>query len=340
MTTRPALLVISSDSHVSEPPDLWETRLPKALRNQAPHFLPRGEGRLGDRPGGFDPAERAKEMAADGVDVELVYPTLGLTLYKMQDAPLQEACFRVYNEWVREYCATAAAPVYAIGMIPTYNIEKAVAELEWCHAAGMPGAVVWQVPHPDLPFTSDHYDPLWDAAQTLGMPISVHILTGFNYSAGPRRSDFDSTRNSVNRKTADMMDTMYDVVYSGVLERFPRLRLVLVEGEVGWIPFTLQQWDYYYHRFKRVRKQPTIRQPSDYFYRQISATFFNDPVGGQLFSWWGTDSCLWSNDYPHGNSPWPHSMEVLERNLGHLQEQTVRKLFHDNVTKLYGLTLS
>ena len=197
-------------------------------------------------------------MAADGVDVDILYPTLGLTLYKLDDAALQEASFHVYNEWIRDYCEAAAAPLYGIGMLSTYNIEKAIAELEWCRDAGMPGAMVWQVPHPDLPFTSGHYDPLWDAAQQLGMPISVHILTGFNYSAQRSKNDVESSRDSVNRKTADLVDTLFDFIFTGVLDRFPKLKLVIVEGEIGWVPFMLQQWDYYFDRFKKVRNLPIV----------------------------------------------------------------------------------
>jgi predicted TIM-barrel fold metal-dependent hydrolase len=334
--------LISADSHVSEPPELWETRLPAALREAGPHFAPRAQSRRFDHPGGFDPAERAKEMAADNVDAEILYPTYGLTLFKIKDAALQEACFRVYNEWIRDYCADAKVPVFPIGCIPAYDIDKAVAELQWCHDQGFPGAMVWQVPPEGLSFLSDHYNKLWDAAQQLDMPIAVHILTGFNYSADrslTAGNDIESSRSSVNLKTAELANTMFDLIFSGTLERFPRLKIVIVEGEIGWMPFALQQWDYYYHRFRKTQNLPITTQPSDYFYRQIYATFFNDAVGGQLLTTWGQDNCLWSNDYPHGNSPWPHSQEVFQRNLGHLPEDVTRKLVQDNVIKLYGLKI-
>ncbi|MDA0798610.1 MAG: amidohydrolase family protein [Chloroflexi bacterium] len=342
MVVNERTLLISADSHVSEPTDLWEERLPLALRDRAPHFGPRGQKRRFDHPGGMDPAERANEMAADGVSAEVLYPTYGLGLYKMTDAVLQEASFRVYNEWIRDYCRDATAPVYPIGLISTYDIDNAIKELEWCHHEGFPGAMVWQVPPEGLSFLSNHYDPLWDAAQQLEMPISVHILTGFNYSADRSLvpNDIEASRNSVNTKTAEVANTVFDFIFSGTLERFPRLKFVIVEGEIGWLPFSLQQWDYYYDRFRDSRKLPISQKPSDYFYRQMYATFFNDPVGGQLLSTWGQDNCLWSNDYPHGNSQWPNSVEMLERNLGHLPPDVIRKLVQDNVAKLYGRPLA
>ena len=332
-------LLISSDSHVSEPHDLWETRLPKALRDKAPRFRPREEFRPFDHPGAFDPSQRLVEMTTDGVSGEVLYPTLGLTLFKMEDAPLQEACFHAYNEWLKEYCEASTGPVYGIGMVPAYNIDRAIEELEWCHKAGMPGIMLWQVPHPDLPFTSPHYDPLWQAAQDLNMPVSIHILTGVNYSATVRNNDIEASRDSVNRKTNDMMNSVFDFVFTGVLDRFPGLKIVIVEGEIGWMPFILQQWDYYFHRFRKVRNLPIELEPSEYFYRQMHLTFFNDAVGGQLLSSWGVDNCMWSNDYPHGNSPWPNSRDVLQRTIGHLPQDSLRKLVQDNVTNLYGLTL-
>ena len=201
----------------------------------------------------------------------------------------------------------------------------------------MIGVLVWQVPPPDLPFTSEHYEPLWEAAQELGMPIHLHILTGFDYSALGlgRGSPIEAHRGSVNLKLQSVTNSLMDIIFSGVLERFPRLKLVVVESEIGWIPFVLQQWDYYFERFRVARPLPIEMRPSEYFSRQVYATFFNDAVGGQLLSWWGADNCMWSTDYPHPNSSWPHSRELLEHNLGHLPMDTLRKLVRENVQRLY-----
>ncbi len=99
----------------------------------------------------------------------------------------------------------------------------------------------------------------------------------------------------------------------------------------------LQQWDYYYRRFVGVNPPPIDRVPSEYFYRQVYATFFNDAAGGHNFSWWGVDNCMWSNDYPHPNSTWPDSLKVIERDLGHLPAEAKAKLVRENVVKLYNM---
>ena len=337
-------LLISADSHVSEDHEFWWKGLPAAMHERVPQLQPRGEGAARSagtlnksRPGGHDPAERINEMTQDGVSAEVLYPTQGLRLFSMEDAGAQEACFELYNDWLMQYCSVAPDRLFGIACIPTYDIEKGVRELERCKKGGMIGALVWQVPHPDLPFTSEHYEPLWEAAEALGMPIHLHILTGFDYSAlGLNRgSAIEAHRGSVNLKLQSATNSLMDIIFSGVLERFPQLNLVLVESEIGWIPFVLQQWDYYFERFRVARPLPLEMPPSGYFARQVYATFFNDAVGGQLLSWWGTDNCMWSTDYPHPNSSWPHSRELLERNLGHLPMDTLNKLVRENVQRLY-----
>ena len=129
-------------------------------------------------PGGWDPHERVKEMAVDGVSGEVLYPSFALDLFGLQDAALQEACFRVYNDWIMEYCSVAPDRLYGVACIPTYDIDHGVVELERCKTAGLPGAMVWQAPPPELSFATDHYERLWAAAQDLEVPISLHILTG------------------------------------------------------------------------------------------------------------------------------------------------------------------
>ena len=338
-------VLISADSHVMEEPDLWDLNLPDSLKSDVPSFPPRpktGTAMADQRPGGYDPKERIAEMETDGVSAEVLYPTLGLRLFSLNSPEAQEACFRIYNDWLINYCATSPKRLVGIPCISTYNIDNAIRELHRTHEAGLYGALVWQVPHPDIPFTGEHYDRFWAAAQELNVPIHLHILTGFDYSSdsnfASRQADpLLGHRGSVNLKLQSVTNSLFDLIFTGVFERFPKLKAVIVESEIGWIPFVLQQWDYYYKRFLGQRIVPITMPPSEYFYRNIFATFFNDAVGGQLLSWWGQDNCMWSTDYPHPNSPWPNSRKVLEENLGHLPLETLRKLVNTNVRKIYPI---
>lgn len=328
-------VLISADSHIIEPIDLWETRMPASLRDQIPKFTREGAA---DKPGGTDPKERVKEMASDGVGAEILYTTLGLRLFAIENPEVQEAAFRVGNDYMAEYCSAAPDRLWGVPMISCYNIPNAIKELERCKEMGLKGALIWQVPPEHLRFTTGHYDDLWAAAQDLDMPVNLHILSGFNYSSqrGPR-SPIESYRNSVNTKVHDATTTVFDLVFTGVLHRYPRLKFVLVENEVGWIPFLLYQWDRYVHRFGPNRPVPIDQPPSFYVNRQLYATFIDDLPGGQTVSFWGQDNWMWSNDYPHGASTWPNSREVIERDLGHLPPDIFRKVVRENVARLYSL---
>jgi predicted TIM-barrel fold metal-dependent hydrolase len=333
-------LLISADSHVMEPHDLWEKALTPRFGDAAPKFkkLAVGES-FQHHAGGTDPHARVKEMAQDGVSAEVLYPTLGLSLFGLDDAKLQEACFQVYNDWLMDYCKVSPDRLIGIAAIAVYDIDVAVKELRRCKEAGLKGAIVWEVPHADLPFHSSHYDPFWAACQELDMPLSLHILTGHGYvkTRGLNGTGVEHYRGSVNIKTYDAMNAVFDLVFYGILERYPRLKLVMVEHEIGWIPWLMQQWDYYYNRFKKVNPPPITMNPSEYYKRQVYATFFNDHVGTETLAFWKDNNCMWSNDFPHENSTWPNSRKVIERDLGSLPEATRAELVRGTVVDLYKL---
>ena len=291
-------LLISADSHVIEDPQLWKKRLPGAFQDRARVFpeLKVG-GQFQARPGGHDPRARISEMAEDGVSGEVLYPSFALDLYGLTDIPLQEACFRVYNDWIIEYCSAAPDRLFGIGNLSCVNISNAVKELERCKAAGLRGALVWQAPPSDFPFHGDHYDPLWGAAQELEMPISMHILTGEPYPF-PRQSPIRIAHiylpHAVNDKILYASNAICGLIAGGALERFPRLKFVLVENEISWMPFFLSQYDKYLSRGNL--QSPMKLSAGEYFERQIYSTFFNDPPSRMMLGEWGTKNCMWSND--------------------------------------------
>ena len=335
--TKAAELMISSDSHVIEPNDLWEKNLPATYRSRAPHW-PKGSITHA-HPGGTDPTVRVKEMSIDGVSGEVLYPSLPLRQFGMTDPAFQEACFRVYNDWLIDYCAHAPDRLFGVALISTYNIDNAVKELHRCKKAGMRGAMIWQIPPEEIPFTSDHYERFWAACQDLQMPVSLHILTGMPYPPVEEVNDSrDASWNlnrSVNMKLLYVTTALTRIIASGVLERYPKLKLVLVENEVSWLPFVISQWDKYCARGTFVSQMTML--PGEYIKRQVYATFFNDPPSRWMLGEWGADNCMWSNDYPHPNSTWPKSRKVIARDLGHLSAAKQAKLLHKNVAKLYDL---
>jgi predicted TIM-barrel fold metal-dependent hydrolase len=218
-----------------------------------------------------------------------------------------------------------------------FDVDHAIAEMERCKEQGIIGTMIWQVPPAELPFTSEHYERFWAASQDLELPVHLHILTGFGDSMN-RQTTHGIARYRIGvQQTREIEDALFDIVFTGVLERYPQLKVVSVENEIGWLPFWLGQCDKAFKRHRHSEKLTIDKLPSEYFRRQIYATFFNDHVGGKLFSWWGCDNFMWSNDYPHQNSTWPNSRDVIARDMAHLDAADREKLLNTNVTKLYNL---
>ena len=330
---------ISADSHMSEPPDLWESRLPRDLRDYAIHIKHEYGKGFYARAGGYEPQARLEDMARDGVVAEVLYPTFGKDMYHLERPPsVAEACARVYNDWMIEFCSEAPDRLWGQPQIPLWNIDNAIQEMDRCLKAGLVGATIWMVPPEEIPFSSDHYERFWAAAQDMQAPVSMHINTGFGaYAAGAReagraRDRLASLKRSASGHKQVTADALTDIIGSGVLERFPELKIVVAEVEIGWIPFWLAEMD------KRSRVETLPLKPSEYFYRQCYSTFTEDEVGGRLLEWYGEDSFLWSTDYPHvgtGNI-WLFSDAVIERTLGHLKQETQAKVLARNVAELYG----
>lgn len=359
--------LFSADSHMSEPTDLWVTRLDRRFRDRAPHVEQRQrDGRTeeyfvfegfephrlspgigaaahlgGDRasfsgnyadarPGGWDPVERLKDQDIDGVDGEVLHTTLGFRLFWLEDAELQRACFRVYNDWLTEFCSHNPRRLVGLSLISLVDIEIAVEELRRCARLGLKGALIWNSAPDERPYSSLEYDPFWRAAEELEMPLALHSLTGFHESRIPLSYIF---HNVV--KTHEIERTLATFLVSGIFERFPRLKIVSVENQGGWIP-------YFLHRVDRAGRPGQVlfptklsMKPREYFHRNVFVTHIDDPVAIHNLEFIGVDNLMWSSDYPHSASSWPRSQEVVEREFQNLAPDVRRKVCRDNVMKLY-----
>ena len=334
---------ISADSHMIEPVDLWQKRMPEKFRDRALAW-PGPERR---REGGWVPSARLKDMALDGVVADVLYPTRAKSIFRQDyDPEISEAAARVYNDWMIEFCSEAPDRLWGQAIIPLWNIENAIEELDRCKKAGLAGVTIWMIPPDEIPFDSDHYERFWSAAEDLEMPVSMHINNGYGaYLIGQSKegkefrvhrtewSTMDSLKGRATEHKQITADALTDIICSGALERHPRLKVVVAEVEVGWIPFWLEELD---KRFKRKGALPLL--PSEYFYRQVYSTFTEDPVGGLLLSRYGADNFMWSNDYPHNGvgDIWLFSGAIIERDLGHLSAATRAKTLRETVAKLYG----
>ncbi|MCH7608391.1 MAG: amidohydrolase [Chloroflexi bacterium] len=330
---------ISADSHMAEPPDLFETRLPKELRERALHF-PKNryyETNHHLRAGGWDPHERLRDLALDGVSAEVLFPTYAKQAWLLGDPALEEAHIRVYNDWLIEFCAVAPERFWGLAMLSMWDAARGAAELERCVKAGLRGADIWIGPPDELPFSSPHYEPLWTAAESLGVPVNLHINTGPNALRG-NRSGRGSKLLPEQVSKLDCMSAVGHIIGSGVLERHPGLNIVIAEAGLGWVPFFAQEYDYYFFSRNAGGRSSIPRPPSDYIFerKQVWATFISDRVGGHLLEHYGQDTFMWSNDYPHPACTWPTSSAIIEQDLGHLSVEARLGVTCVNAARLYN----
>ena len=366
-----ALRVISADSHMMEPADLWTERLDKKFRDRAPQvvknegkpgysFLAPGinpfpvaggfaSGRSGEelkehmqrgyeaaRPSGWDPVERLKDQEVDGVHAEVLYTTLGMPLFQMDDAELQRACFEVYNNWVGEFCSHAPKRLYGIALISLEDIPEGVKELERCARNGLKGAMIWGAPPEDRPYDDEVYDPFWQVASELHMPLSLHVITGKSKAS---QIDFRSIGVGAMRILHEVQLSLTTLIFGGVLERFPELPIVSAENDAGWFPHYLYRLDHTHEKFGSMMKIQIPMKPSEYIKRQIWATFQDDPVAPANYRFFGEDNYMWASDFPHADSTWPHSQRVIERDFADVPEAVTRKIVCENACKLYRIEL-
>ena len=370
---------ISADGHMSEPLDLWTERMDKKFRLRAPHvefeadgqagtwwvyegypahdlavgiaggksrteaekieFIKAGGGYADARSGGWDPAARLIDAAQDGVAGEVLFTTLGFRLFWLEDPVLQRECFRVYNDWLAEFCQYAPDRFKGLALISLYDPKLGAQELERCAKMGLSGSMIWVSPPENAPYHLDMYDSFWAKSQELNMPVNLHPPTGME------RPKYEFGReNRILRPiigAQEVQRSMAVIIASGVLERFPEMKLVCAEYGVGWVPFWLSRLDAMKGSGTSRRggySTPLSMSPRDYYNRQIWVTYIEEEFGVKCREDIGIDRLLWSSDYPHSASTWPESSKFIERDFGE-DISDKRKIVHDNVAALYGFTI-
>jgi predicted TIM-barrel fold metal-dependent hydrolase len=370
-----AALVVSADSHVMEPPTLWTERLeqrfqdraPKVIKNEsgtfsfvAPGIVPFpvaagfGVGKNGEelkehltkgyeaaRPSGWDPAERLKDQDIDGVSAEVLYTTLGMPLFGLDDAELQRICFAVFNDWLADYASYSPKRLYPVALISLEDIDAGVKELERCAKLGFRGAMIWGAPPEDRPYSKPIYDPFWAVAQETGIPISLHVIT----QKKQREIKFEGARSSGPPPLDpifEIQQSLRSLIYGGALERFPNLKIVSAENDAGWIGHFMHRLDHLHEKFLSTtsRGRALKMKPGDYLRRQLWATFQDDPLAPITANYFGEDRFMWASDFPHTDSTWPHSQKVIEKDFAGVSAEVKRKIVYDNAVKLYRMDLN
>ncbi len=359
------MTIISADSHITEPADTYIDRIDPKFRDRAPYLkhddkagdifmipgmktpVPMGLVAAAGKPaeeitvfgvkweelhrGGWDPEARMADQDRDGVDGEIIYPTVGMVLCNHQDLDYKHACMDAYNLWIAEYCSAHPDRLFGIGQTAMRTPEDGVRDLRAIKDLGLKGVMMPGVPGVE-DYDSEVYDPVYEAAIDLGLPLSFHILTGpADRPRGPKLNGF----LTIVRQCQDIMGTF---VLSGVFERHPQLKLVCVEADAGWVPHYMYRMDHAYKRHRNWLPAGALSKlPSEYFRENIYVTFQDDWVAFKMTDMVNVERLMWANDFPHSDATWPWSQEMLTEHTANLTQYEKDRILHDNVAQLYDL---
>jgi uncharacterized protein len=374
--------LISCDDHMDLgqlPADLWEKRLPAALRDRAPRIEerdgqavwicdgkvwgtwggkapPTGDTRTVkpiynafDRGGIFDQSERRpanaelrlQDMDRDGVESQVIFgPIFQIST---DDPALRQACYRVYNDWLMDFCQAAPNRLIGVPMLPE-TPETALAELQRMIARGGVRQVNLMIAQIKPTLDDPTWEPLWQALEDSGIILSWHItvfgVPPGSRAAGKAASVFANTKGFLD----NFLEPFVDLFAWGILERHPKLKMVMAEAGTGWLPWLVQELDYRHWRLWEAKDfwadkggAQLETKPSELFKRQIYATFQEDYAAMALIPFFGEGHLLWASDYPHPDSVWPNSKAAIERQMQNLSPEMRKKLTHDNAAVLYRL---
>jgi len=360
--------LLSSDSHVMEPPDLWSAA-PAAIADRAPR-VERGDDadwwvidgtrlfsfsvatkaglrfegqdrlavdyRFSDvRPGAYLPDAHLVDNEADGVWGSVLYPSVATMLYGLDDGDAVSRLARIYNDWLTEWCGHAPGRLRAVALLDVDHVGAAVDELERARARGAAGALIPVSPPVGRPYHDPAYDPLWSTAAECGVPLSLHIAT--NRPPGEWRILWSQW----GFQGADrfVRDSLAQMVFGGVFDRHPELRVVSVEHEVSWVPHFLDRIDETYTQ--RTPRGDWYRfaddaLPSDHFRRNVLLSFIEDRLVVPMRAEIGVDNLMWGSDYPHTESTFPRSTAIVDALFAGVPEADRRAMTASTAAAVYG----
>jgi predicted TIM-barrel fold metal-dependent hydrolase len=367
-------LVVDADGHVCEPADLWETRLPRGMRDRGIRLrwnaetgydvahcedwiiTDRGLAGLGNagannvdlgrgthyqdlNPAGFDGKARLPVMDAEGIDIAVLYPGLGFSLGAIRDPALGVASCQVYNDWIAEYCSADPKRLVGAAALPLQEPKAAAAEARRAASLGLRGTFVRPNPHGGVPLHDRRFDPVWEALQEEGLPLGFHPAGLFDMdgtSRAMREYMADGTHHALIL-FFDQYMTLSNLVYGGVLERHPELKVLILECGGGWIAHWMDRLDEFPRAYHWQLKHLSL-EPSEYFLRQGYISF--DPgerTTGAMTQFIGHERFVWASDFPHSDAQYPGVVDELREHSAGLSPKARAGLLGLNALRLYGI---
>ena len=363
--------IISADGHVCEPADCYVDHIDPKYRDDAPRIVRQDDGTdafivpgmkrpvpLGFIDGaGFGPTERLERaktltfsdvregayrgaeripyMDQDGIAAELIYASVGMGICMHRDAQYKDACMWAYNRWLAAMCADAPDRVFGMAQTAMLSVDDAITDFQRAKDMGLVGMMMPGDPiHEDYDHTD--YDALWECATDLDLPICFHILTS---RAGSIHAE---TRGHPLNNFLGIIRAVQDVVgllvLGGVFERHPNLKLVVAESDAGWLPHYMYRMD---HAARMNADDGLVKGlsklPSEYIRANVYATFQDDLTAYHTLDLFPYEHLLWASDFPHTDSTWPKSRQLIAEQASHLTEAQHQAIFRDNTARLFSL---
>lgn len=376
--------IIDVDTHVTESPDLWTSRAPARMKDLVPRIETANDGRLSwivggtpmlaspgltatagvgnfknppknyeeMHPGAYDANARLKYMDKMGIWAMVMYPNVGgfgaQEFLKLNDPELMLTCVQIYNDWQTEWASADSRRLLPITSLPFWDVAAAVKEVRRCAAKGHKGILFTGEPQSlGQPLLGDpQWNPLWETAVELDLPISFHIGSG-NMEMGLLQTKIAAygkmaafTELSVDIFLRNGIQ-MNDLIMSGVLARHPKIKFISVESGIGWIPFALEALDYQFKGNDVAEEHPEFDLlPSEYFARNIYACYwFEQTAPRRLIDKVGADNILFETDFPHPTSLYGDEVHArIKGGLSDCEESVRRKILWENGQKLYKVT--
>ncbi len=365
--------LVSVDDHVIEHPRVWLDRLPARFHDQAPRIiqdekgrdvwayedqlvplyegivrlrdgidrsaLPNGQVRFDEmRPGCYDPVARLADMDIDGVWASLCFPNFtrfsGHRFLFAKDRELALLCTQAYNDFiVDEWCAADRDRLIPMAILPLWDIDLAIAELHRLAPKGIKALAFSENPVVlGLPsIHTDHWDPLWSVVSDLDLAVCMHIGSSSQLMTSSPEAPPSVT---VALFGANSMVAFADWIFSGIFDRFPRLRAVLSEGGAGWIPYMLERCEKSWH-IHGAERSGASRPPAEIYRDHMYACMVTDVFAVESLDRIGADNLMWESDYPHQDGMYPDSRRVLEKSLADVPDDVATKIGRDNAARVF-----
>jgi len=368
------MIMVSVDDHVVEPPDVFEGRLPRKYQDAAPKLLTREDGsnawRYGEemvgsvalnavagrppdeygmepislneiRPGAYDIHERIKDMDANGLLGSLCFPSFpqfcGQLFARTPDKDQALAMVQAYNDWhIDEWCGSYPGRFIPCPIPAIWDPEVLAAEVRRTAAKGARAVTFSENPSklgwPS--FHSEHWDPFWTACSDEGVVVCLHIGSSSELVITAMDAPIDVL---ITLTPINIVQAAADLIWSPVFRKFPNLKVALSEGGIGWIPYFLERIDYGYQHHRAWTLQDFgDKLPSEVFNEHVITCFIDDAFGLASREFLNMDNVTWECDYPHSDTTWPTSPELLDKTLHGLSDQEVAKVTHLNAMRHFS----